>query len=184
RPFAHADQLAMVKPITKGAWTVRATARIPEYLSLALREATTGRPGPVFLEIPSDVMAGAVDEAAVPWPRRYRTDAWPLGDPAYVREAVDRIARARRPVAIVGSGVWWSDAAAELRQVLEQLDLPLLSERLGRGSLPAHHRLNLGLSAVALSDVALHALQRCDLLVMLGARFDYLIENGDPAVLN
>jgi acetolactate synthase-1/2/3 large subunit len=70
------------------------------------------------------------------------------------------------------------------RRVVERLDLPLFSERLGRGSLPADHRLNLGLSAVALSDAALHALKRCDLLLMLGARFDYLIEYGDPAVLN
>src|SRR5919204_2365579 len=54
RPFAHADQLAMVRPITKWARTVHATGRIPEYLSLALREATVGRPGPVVLEIPSD----------------------------------------------------------------------------------------------------------------------------------
>src|SRR5205823_12187948 len=65
RPFAHADQLAIVKPITKSARTVHGTARIPEYLALALREATTGRPGPVFLEIPGDVMAGSVEEGAV-----------------------------------------------------------------------------------------------------------------------
>jgi acetolactate synthase-1/2/3 large subunit len=184
RPFAHADQLAIVKPITKWARTVHATARIPEYLALALREATVGRPGPVFLEIPSDVMQGEAEESAVRWPRRYRTAARPQADPALVREAVRAIARAERPLAIVGSGVWWSDAAAELRRVVERLDLPLLSERLGRGSLPADHRLNLGPSAVALSDVALHALKRCDVLVMLGARFDYLIEYGDPTVLN
>src|SRR5207244_9134888 len=126
----------------------------------------------------------SVEERAVAWPRRYRTDARPQGDPARVRAAVQAIAAARRPIAIVGSGVWWSDAAAELRQLVERLDLPLLSERLGRGSLPADHRLNLGLSAVALSDVAIQALRCCDLLLMLGARFDYLIENGDPAVLD
>src|SRR5262245_37448440 len=184
RPFAHADQLAMVKPITKWARTVHATARIPEYLGAALREATSGRPGPVFLEVPSDVMQGQVEESAIRWPRVGAVGGRPRGDPAQVRAAVRAIAGAERPLAIVGSGVWWSDAAAELRRVLERLDLPLLSERLGRGSLPADHRLNLGLSAVALSDVALHALKRCDLLVMLGARFDYLIEYGDPSVLN
>jgi acetolactate synthase-1/2/3 large subunit len=178
RPFAQADQLAMMKPITKWARTCHATARLPEYLATALREATTGRPGPVFLEIPSDVMAGTVDAAGLRWPRR-PVQARPQGEPALVREAVGMIARARRPVAVAGSGVWWSDAAGELRQLVERLGLPLFSERLGRGTLPADHRLNLGLSAVALSDAAIRALQRCDLLLMLGARFDYLIEYGD-----
>ena len=188
RPFAQADQLALMKPITKWARTCHATARIPEYLATALREATAGRPGPVVLEIPSDVMAGRVDDsdqpgaagaAEVPWPRPRRTEARPQGDPARVREAVGLIGRAQHPVAIVGSGVWWSDAAAELRQLVERLNVPLFSERLGRGTLPINHRLNLGLSAVALSDAAIHALKRCDLLLMLGARFDYLIEYGD-----
>src|SRR5439155_19119225 len=97
--------LAIVKPITKSARTVHGTARIPEYLALALREATTGRPGPVFLEIPADVMAGSVEEGAVGWPRRYRTDARPQGDPALVRAAVQAIAASRSPIAIVGRRV-------------------------------------------------------------------------------
>ncbi|HEY3079850.1 MAG TPA: thiamine pyrophosphate-binding protein [Chloroflexota bacterium] len=184
RPFAQADQLALMKPITKWARTCHATARLPEYLAMALREATTGRPGPVFLEIPSDVMAGTVEGAEPRWPRGWRTDARVPGDPARVREALAMVARAERPVAIVGSGVWWSDGAAELRAVVERLDVPLFSERLGRGTLPADHRLNGGLSAVALNDAAIHALRCCDLLLVLGARFDYLIEYGDPSVLN
>src|SRR5262249_4366611 len=108
RPFAQADQLALMKPITKWARTCHATARIPEYLATALREATTGRPGPVVLEIPSDVMAGTVDQPSAPddapassggvlagrgpadrrRPGRGRAGARPQGDPVRVREAL------------------------------------------------------------------------------------------------
>jgi acetolactate synthase-1/2/3 large subunit len=183
RPFSHMDQLSMMKTITKLARTVHSTARVPEYLSLAIREATRGRPGPVFLDFPANVTYGTVEESQVRFPRRYRTDARPQGDPALVREAVRAIARAERPVAIVGSGVWWSDATAEMRRFLERAHVPVFTERMGRGTLPATHALNCGVGAVALNDVAIHALQRCDLLMMLGARFDYLIEYGEPPLV-
>lgn len=179
RPFAHGDQLAMLKPIAKWARAVYSTARIPEYLATALREATRGRPGPAVLEIPSDVMYGKVDVGQVRLPHGYLSHARPQGDPALVREAVALLGRAQRPLLIAGSGVWWSEGAAALRVLVERLARPVLSERLGSGSLPAGHPLNFVLSAVALT-----ALKHCDLLVMLGARFDYLLDYGDPPVLN
>lgn len=184
RPFSHEDQLSIMKPITKFARTVHSTARIPEYLSMALREATRGRPGPVFLDFPADVTYGTVEESQVRFPKDYRTDARPQGDPDLIREAVRMIARAERPVAILGSGVWWSDAAEEMRRFVERANVPIFAERMGRGTLRADHPLNFGLGAVALNDTLIAALKRCDLLVMLGARFDYLIEYGEPTVLS
>lgn len=184
RPFSHEDQLAIMKPITKFARTVHSTARIPEYLSMALRESTRGRPGPVFLEFPADVTYGTVEESQVRFPKNYRTDARPQGDPDLVREAVRMIAGAERPVVILGSGVWWSDAAEEMRRFVEKANVPIFAERMGRGVLPADHPLNFGLGAVALNDVLIAALKRCDLLVMLGARVDYLLEYGEPTVLS
>jgi acetolactate synthase-1/2/3 large subunit len=184
RPFSCEDQLSIMKPITKFARTVHATARIPEYLSMALREATRGRPGPVFLDFPADVMSGKVEESQVCYPKKYRTDARSQGDPDLVREAVRMIARAKRPVVILGSGVWWSNAAEDVRWFVEQANVPVFAERMGRGTLPANHPLNFGLSAVASSEIPIFALKRCDLLVMLGARFDYVIEYGEPPILS
>lgn len=184
RPFSHDDQLSMMKPITKFARTVHSTARIPEYLSMALREATRGRPGPVFLDFPADVMYGTIEESQVQFPKKYKTDARPSSDPDLVREVVRMISMAERPVAVLGSGVWWSNAAEEVRRFVEQANVPVFSERMGRGTLPAKHPLNFGLSAVASSDIPIFALKRCDLLVMLGARFDYVIEYGEPPILS
>ena len=184
RPFSHEDQLSMMKPITKFARTVHSTARIPEYLSMALREATRGRPGPVFLDFPADVMYATVEETQVSFPKKYRTDARPSGDPARIQEAVRMMGRAKRPVVVLGSGVWWSQAADEVRRFVEQANLPVFSERMGRGTLLAQHPLNFGLSAVVSNDAAIFALKRCDLLIMLGARFDYVIEFGEPPILN
>jgi acetolactate synthase-1/2/3 large subunit len=184
RPFSCEDQLSIMKPITKFARTVHVTARIPEYLSMALREATRGRPGPVFLDFPADVMSGKVEESQVCYPKKYRTDARSQGDPDLVREAVRMMARAKRPVVILGSGVWWSNAAEEVRRFVEQANVPVFAERMGRGTLPANHPLNFGLSAVASSEIPIFSLKRCDLLVMLGARFDYVIEYGEPPILS
>jgi len=184
RSFSHEDQLSIMKPITKFARTVHSTARIPEYLSVAVREATTGRPGPVFLDFPSDVMSGKVEESQVRFPKKYRTTARSQGDSELIREAVQMITLAKCPVVVLGSGVWWSSAAEEVRRFVEKAYVPVFSERLGRGTLPANHPLNFGLSAVASSDIPIYALKRCDLLVMLGARFDYLIEYGEPPILS
>ena len=109
----------MFKGITKMAVQVDSIARIPEYMAMAFRKARTGRPGPVYLDLPSDVLQGAVEEEQVYWPSHYYTDAPPLGHLAHVKHAAELLRRAARPMLIVGKGYggqsrrlscagWWS----------------------------------------------------------------------------
>lgn len=184
RPFSEFDQVGLVKPITKWARTVFETRRIPEYLSSAFRQAISGRPGPVFLDIPVDVLAAEVEEREVQFPVRYRLHGRPLGDPGLIEAAARLITAADRSVVLAGSGVWWSDAMRELREFVEAAHLPLFTERMARGSLPPDHPLCLGISAVQLNPASVLALRESDLIVLVGGRVDYLIEHGQPPVVN
>ena len=184
RPFSEFDQISLVKPITKWARTVLETRRIPEYLGMAFRQALSGRPGPVFLDFPSDVLGAEVDEAEVYFPIRSRAEGRPLGDPELVARAADLIAAARRPIVLAGSGVWWSDAAQELRDVVEAAGLPLFTERMARGMLPPDHPLYAGLGAVQLNPACRLALRESDLVLIVGGRVDYLTDFGRPPINN
>ncbi len=98
--------LALVKPITKWRRARYETKRIPEYVSIAYRQALGGRPGPVYLEFPQDILGAEVEEEEATLPTNYRTTARAQGDPTLVKEAVDLLSGAQRPVVIAGSGVW------------------------------------------------------------------------------
>lgn len=183
RPFSEFDQVGVVRPITKWARTLPETRRIPEYLSTAFRQALCGRPGPVFLDFPADLLAAEVEEHEVRFPARARPGR-PQGDPQLVDAAAALVAAARRPVVLAGSGVWWSEAVEELRELLETAGLPLFAERMARGALPPGHPLSLGVGAVQLNPALAAALRESDLLVIAGGRIDYLVEYGRPPIVN
>src|SRR5262245_24975555 len=107
--FQELDQLPMMKTATKWADRLIHTHRIPETLALAYRTARTGKPGPVYLDVPGNVIYGELDERAVKYPARFEDIPRPLANPADVRRAVELLARAERPVVIAGSGVLWSE---------------------------------------------------------------------------
>src|SRR5260370_1211348 len=134
-PVAHWDQGALqelpmvevLRAITKWARTVVQTGRLADYTAAAFREATAGRPGPVFLECPMDVLGNLIPTAEASLPGEgYRTQARPLGDPALVEQAAALLERAERPVIFAGTTVWWDDAAAPLRALAERLQAPVL----------------------------------------------------------
>src|SRR5438874_4057099 len=110
--FQEIDQVAVMRPVTKWAERIYDARRIPDMVATAFRQATTGRPGPVYLDLPGDVLGEAVDEASVPFPDRAQPVPRPQGDPTAVADAVGLLARAERPLIVGGSGVWWSDAAS------------------------------------------------------------------------
>ncbi|MBS3759461.1 MAG: thiamine pyrophosphate-binding protein, partial [Desulfobacterales bacterium] len=99
------NQIDMVKPITKWSATCYDTRRIPEYLSIAFRQATMGRPGPVFLELPPDILNVEIDPETAPFPKRRRHKTCSFPDDAELREAADTINKAQRPLFLGGSGV-------------------------------------------------------------------------------
>jgi len=130
--FHHtADFPNMIRPVVKRSWSVNHAQDLPDVLQRAFRLATTGRPGPVHLELPMDVQADAID-ATIPDPRRYQVSTRIPGDPLAVMEAANLLAQAKRPVLLVGGGVILSDATSELRQLVELLGIPVITSAKNR----------------------------------------------------
>src|SRR5713101_281165 len=101
------EQVGLLRPITKGAWSVPETRQIPEVLTTAIRTALSGRPGPVFVEIPIDLLLNTIEDRLAPIPTGYVHRPAALGDPADVARLADLLSRAERPVVLAGSGVYW-----------------------------------------------------------------------------
>jgi len=139
--FQEFDQLAAMRPLVKWADRIYEARRIPELVNLAFRQALSGKPGPVYLDCPSDVLYAEVDEAEVVWPvvppEGHRTR--PFGDAALVEKAVQLLSGAQRPVVISGSGVLWSDASQALTRWIDHAGLPLYTTPQGRGVVPEDH---------------------------------------------
>jgi acetolactate synthase-1/2/3 large subunit len=152
------DHVRLMRSITKWSATVPETRRIPDYLAMAFRKATTGVPGPVFLEMPLDVLMGMEDPAGLNWPDAYRTEAVAGGDPTYLQRAADLLAQAERPIAIVGSQWWWSPYRDTIGEFVTRFDLPTFLNGGARGALPPEHPhffRQCRSKALAMADVVL-----------------------------
>ncbi len=166
------NQIDVVKPMTKFARTVYETERIPEYMGMALRHATSGRPGPAYLEIPMDLAFKEVDVSSVSVPECHRLQSPPAGNPQDVSRALELIEKAKKPMMVAGSGVWWAQAHKELKEFIEKADMPLYTRCAGRGSVPDDHPLCI--SPGFTFDPSLRAtLAEADLLILLGTRFGF-----------
>ncbi len=166
------EQVALFRPITKGAWAVPETRLIPEYLTTAIRTAWSGRPGPVFVEIAVDLLLGTVDaaEAAVPG----RDGPGPVAPiPADLERAAELLASAERPVVIAGTGVYWDGAHVALLNAAERGGVPVFMNGMGRGCLPADHPLAFQLARGL-------ALREADLVLVLGTPLDFRLGYGRP----
>lgn len=166
------DQLEIMRPVTKWQRTCFDIKRIPEYVAAAIRYATSGRPGPVFLDFPLELLRGTVEEAEVPIPKNYRTTARPHAGSQDVQKALELLSRAERPILVVGSGIFWSQAGQELRQFVEATGIPVFTRNLSRGYVPEDHPLALGMmpSSAAGGDV----------YMVVGTRLEWTIGYGRP----
>src|SRR2546426_3602398 len=106
------EQVALLRPITKGSFTVAETRQIPEVLTTAIRTALSGRPGPVFVEIPVDLLMTAIEDRLAPIPTAYVHRPRGAAEPAALETLGRLLADAERPVVVAGGGVWWGGAAA------------------------------------------------------------------------
>ena len=170
--FQEADIRGITMPITKHSFLVKEPADIAEAIAEAFHIASTGRPGPVLVDVTKDAMQATVDFR---WPTEltlpgYRPVTRP--HPKQVREAAKLIVAAERPVLYVGGGVIRSQSHAELRELAELLRIPVVTTLMARGAFPDTHELHFGMPGMHGSVSAVGALQRSDLLVSLGARFD------------
>ncbi len=165
------DHVGLMKPITKFATTVYHTERILDVLGMAFRQAYAGRPGPVFVEIPRDVLDAAVDESAVIDPGKYRSEGKAYGDPKLIEEAARLLARAEQPAVLAGSQVWHCRGTGELQALAEAGGLPVYLNGSARGSLPPGYPLLFVRSRR-------EALARADVILVIGTPFDFRLAYG------
>jgi len=167
------EQVSLLAPITKGSWTVAETRQIPEVLTTAIRTALTGRPGPVFVEIPVDLLLTTIEDRLAPIPARYVHRTPTLADPAEIDALAGLLADSERPVVLAGSGVYWDGAAAELSALASAAGVPVFMNGAGRGSLSPDHPL-------AFAQARGLALREADLVLVLGAPLDFRVGYGRP----
>ena len=170
--FQEADIRGITMPITKHNYLITDASAIPRAIAEAFHIAATGRPGPVLVDISKDALQA---ETTFVWPPKldlpgYRPVAKPHGK--QIREAARLIREARRPVLYVGGGVIRSRASEVLRQLVDLTQIPVVTTLMARGAVPDSHPLNLGMPGMHGSVAAVTALQKSDLLITLGARFD------------
>ena len=178
--FQEADICGITMPITKHNFLVQSLADLPRTIAEAFHLASTGRPGPVLVDIPKDILQGS---GPYTWTGQIDLPGYhPVTRPhgKQVREAARLVASARRPVLYVGGGVLKARAAAELRVLAELTGAPVVTTLMARGAFPDSHPQHLGMPGMHGTVAAVAALQKSDLIVALGARFDDRV-TGDLA---
>ncbi|MFP5256958.1 MAG: acetolactate synthase large subunit [Acidimicrobiia bacterium] len=179
--FQECDTIGITRSVTKHNELVTSAQDIPRAVREAFHIATTGRPGPVLLDIPKDIVDAMNPSSAMEW-------YWPSDDdvreglpgyrpttkghPRKIREAAELILRAERPVLYVGGGILKARAAEALRELAELTDIHVVTTLMARGAFPDDHPLCLGMPGMHGNYTAVTSMQRSDLLIALGSRFD------------
>ena len=170
--FQEADIVGITMPITKHSFLVKRAEEIPGAIAAAYHLASTGRPGPVLVDITKDAQEGELDFV---WDPRVDLAGYrPItkANSKQIQAAADLIADAKRPVFYVGGGVVRAGASEELRQLVELVGAPVVTTLMARGAFPDSHPQHLGMPGMHGTVPAVLALQEADLLITLGARFD------------
>ena len=165
--YQEQDQLSIFRPACKKVYRVELARRIPEVLAMALREANSGRKGPVYVEIPNDVLFEKLDPALIDWPGRAAPPARAAAPEAELEAAVALLQVAERPVLLTGSGIVWADAATQLERFVDATGIPLVTTPQTRGIVAEDHRLAL----VASRN---RAQRDADVVVVVGTRANWL----------
>ena len=177
--FQEADIRGITMPITKHSIMVTDVEEIPQALAEAFHLASTGRPGPVLVDFPKDIQNAEIDFW---WPPvidlpGYKPTTNPHG--RQISSAAKMIAKAERPVIYAGGGVIKANASKELLKFAEVTGVPVVTTLMALGAFPTHHPLNMGMPGMHGTVPAVAALQKADLLITIGARFDDRV-TGDP----
>ena len=175
--FQEENQVQLAAPYCKFAHAVEHARRIPFYVEKAVRTSIYGRPGPVYLDMPDDIIREEVEDADI-------VEAAPVADPPRmqamagdIEAALEALESAERPLVIVGKGMAWSRAEDEVRAFIERTQLPFLASPLGKGVVDDNHALSVGAARS-------HALREADVIFLMGARLNWIMHFGQPPRFN
>lgn len=172
------DQLQIVRPFTKWARSCHDIHRIPEYIATAYRHSLRGRPGPVYLEIPYDLMEATCDESEIVYPQK-PTQLRAGPDPRSLAELANLLAECKRPLAIAGSGVLWSRAESQLQEFIVRTKIPLLLTT-GALAMSFPPEAVFGFGSMGAGRPSLEAIIEADVILLLGTRVNFLLGFGQP----
>ena len=177
--FQEADIVGITMPITKYNYQIRDTADIPRIITEAVHIATTGRPGPVVIDLPKDVSALETDfiyspEVNLP---SYQPTLEP--NDMQIKKILKQLSKAKKPVLLAGGGISYAEAAAELNEFAERYQIPVVTSLLGQGTIATTHPLFLGMGGMHGSFAANIAMTEADFMISIGCRFDDRL-TGNP----
>ncbi len=168
--FMALDALEVYRPVTKWVTRVRETREIPALVAKAFSVASSGRPGAVLVELPEDTLSGsAFGAGSLPVPSA--APPGPEPDPVVLRQVVDVLLSAKRPLLVVGKGARWTAAIDGLKELVDGLALPFITSPMGRGTIPDDH-------ALCMNAVSWVAQSQADVVLLLGARLDWVFRYG------
>ncbi|MBT3554094.1 MAG: thiamine pyrophosphate-binding protein [Chloroflexi bacterium] len=170
--FQEVDQVGIFEPISKAVMRPTDPVRYPEQISTAFRIATTGRPGPVYVDCNEDVLYGKVEESDAAVPSRALGRARPAGDPDLIKQAVKMLSEASNPMVFAGGGVWWSQAYDELRLLVERMGIPFYTSPMSRGLLPDDHEMSFPAARSG-------AFRGADVVLVVGTRMNWMMTFGE-----
>ncbi len=184
--FQECDTTGITLPVTKHNFLISDAQDIPRIIREAFHIATTGRPGPVLVDVPKDIVDPQNPRSAMQWywPETVDLPGYhPLtaGDPDEIRKAAELIVRAERPVIYAGGGILKARAADALRELAELCDIHVVTTLMARGAFPDEHPLALGMPGMHGNYTAVTSLQKSDLLLALGSRFDDRVTGRVPS---
>ncbi|WP_221773330.1 acetolactate synthase large subunit [Ruficoccus amylovorans] len=168
--FQEVDVFGMSLPVTKHNYLVQSAEELLSVIPEAFRLAASGRPGPVWIDIPKDVQLASIEFDA--WPEPGTADAPAEPEAEAVAQAAAMIEEARQPILYLGGGIIHSESSAAARALAERSHLPTVSTLMALGALPTDHPQSLGMLGMHAAPYTNLALEECDLLIALGARFD------------
>src|SRR5215813_5137692 len=175
--FQEERQVLIATPFSKFAHAVEHVHRIPFYVEMAVRNSIYGRPGASYLDLPDDIILGKVDESRVEEPARCPDPPRTQAMPDDVDRALDLLRSAERPLVIIGKGMAYSRAEDEVRAFIERTKVPFLASPMGKGVVSDTHPLSVGAARS-------HALQNADVVLLMGARLNWIMHFGLPPRYN
>ncbi|HUB49943.1 MAG TPA: thiamine pyrophosphate-binding protein [Acetobacteraceae bacterium] len=173
--FQEIDQVELMRGCNKHVDRLHSLKRIPQQINFALQRSISGKPGPVYVDCPGDVLYMKIDENQVDWSYAGRPlmESRPLGDPRQVDALVTALAEAKQPLIVSGTGVIWSRAWAEMQAFVEAAGIPFYTTPQGRGVVPDDHPCSF-------MSMRSSAFRDADLIIVLGTRMNYVIGHASP----